>query len=357
MNDTLQDYAQRLHNDISQRRLVPGSRYLTAEESARMLGTSVATANRALRVLAEQEIVVRRKNSGTFVGPAVANNVIDDVQTVCIFAPFVTRGGAVRFDLLIESVVARLPGVADIRVSYVPPERSVDFVRGLLEPLRDSGRLAGVVAVSCPRDVYRYLGENNYPMVVLGSLYADQPYPSVDTDEHQAGRMLTDYLIAGGHKRIALFSDSEGCPGDNKFHDGVSESLTAANLPHNSLIWRTPGVDPGVLKAQVDELMAAQERPTGILVRLTRWADEIAELVKSRGLRVPDDVEIVFKGFALGEPGKSAFPHARPAISYRDMADLVGQLLAQVRERKPIPNRTIVIPYELKQPDHSVITD
>lgn len=357
MTATLQDYAMRLQNDISQRRLVPGSRYLTAEETARLLGTSVATANRALRVLADQEIVVRRKNSGTFVGPAVASFQTDDVQTVSILAPAFARSGAVRFDLLIQSVVARLPDVADIRVSYIPAERSVDFVRGLLEPLRDSGKLAGVVAVSCPREVYRYLGENNYPMVVLGSLYADQPYPSVDTDEHQAGRMLTEYLIERGHKRIALFSDSEGCPGDSKFHDGVSEALTAASFPHNALIWRAPGLDPGVLKAQVDELLAAKERPTSILVRLTRWADEIAELVRARGLRVPEDIEIVFKGFALGEPGRSAFPHVRPCIPYREMADLVGQLLAQVRERRPIENPTIVIPYELRRSSNSGIID
>lgn len=358
MSATLQDYAQRLHNDISLRRLAPGSRYLTAEESARLLGTSVATANRALRVLANQEIVVRRRNSGTFVGPAVLKTSFDAIHTVSILAPLAMRMDiAVRFDLLIQGVLASLPDVADVRVSYVPAEQSVEFVRSLLEPSRDAGNLAGVVAISCSRDVYRYLGENKFPLVVMGSLYADQPFPSIDTDERQAGRLLTDYLIERGHTRMALFSDSESCPGDNYFHDGVSESLTVARLPHNALVWRAPGPDPAVLQAQVDELLSSPQRPSGIVVRLPRWADDVAAIARAHKLRVPKDVEIVFKGFAVGEPGKSAFPHVCPSIPYREIAERVGQLLAQVRKQTPLEERTVVIPYRMQRSPEVVPVD
>ena len=350
MSATLSELAQRLHNDIAQRQLVPGSRYLTAEESARVLGTSVATANRVLRLLAEKEIVVRRRNSGTFIGPAVFAPSTDEIRTVSILAPISMRlDGSIRFDLVIEGVLSHLPDVADVRVSYVPLEGSVEFVRGLLEPVRNSGNLVGVIAISCAREVYRYLAENSYPLVVMGSLYSDQPYPSIDTDERQAGEALVGYLIEKGHRRLALFSDSESCPGDNCFRDGVSEALTAGNLPHNALIWRAPGPDPAVLRAQTEDVLAMPDRPTAVILKLPRWADEVARIVQENGLRVPQDVEIVFKGFAVGEAGKSAFPHACPAIPYRKIAEIAGQMLADVRQHQLLNDYKRIVPYQMRQ--------
>lgn len=351
------DLAQRLETDIRRRGLLPGHRYLTAEQSAKLLGTSVATANRALHILAQQDIVTRRRNSGTFVGLAVSRLNNAQIRTVSILVPSSIRSNAaVRFDLIIESILANMQDVADVRVSYVPAEGSVDFVRSLLEPTRVSGELAGVIAISCSREIYQYLGDNKYPLVVMGSLYPDQPFPSIDTDEHQAGRMLSSYLVERGHRRLALFSDSENCPGDNYFHDGVSESLTAANLPHNALVLRAPGPDSAVLRAQVIEVLAMPDRPTGFLIKLPRWADDVAGIVAECGLRVPQDVEIVFKGFAIGEPGKSYFPHGCPSSSFREIASLASRMLAQVRQHLPLEPRVIVIPYELRQsPDSGVV--
>src|SRR5262245_14351414 len=130
MSSALLQLAKRLETDIRRRCLTPGHKYLTAEESAKMLGTSVATANRALRLLAEQEVVVRRRNSGTFVGPAVQGGAVEEVQTVSILAPARSKlDGPVRFDLIIQGVLSNLPDVADVRISYVPTENSVPFVR------------------------------------------------------------------------------------------------------------------------------------------------------------------------------------------------------------------------------------
>jgi hypothetical protein len=350
MSASVLDFAQRLETDIRKRCLAPGHKYLTAQESAELLGTSVATANRALQLLAEREVVVRRRNSGTFVGAALQGTVVKEVLAISILAPDCLRAeDGPRFDLLINGLLASLPDVGDVRISYVPAESGLSFVRSLLEPIRNSGRLAGVIAMSCDRDVYRYLGENHYPLVVMGSLYSDQPNPSIDTDEHAAGKLLTQYLVDRGHRRIAMFSDSETCPGDNYFRDGVSEALTAADLPHNALIWRAPGTDPAVMRAQLIEVLSIEQRPTAIAARLPRWADDIAAIVNGRGLRVPEDVEIVFKGFALGEAGMSAFPHVCPSVPYRQFAAIAGKMLAMVREGRPLEKRSVVVPYEMRQ--------
>jgi DNA-binding LacI/PurR family transcriptional regulator len=103
------------------------------------------------------------------------------------------------------------------------------------------------------------------------------------------------------------------------------------------------------MRAQLNDVLSLPERPTAIAVKLPKWADDIAAMVKARGLRVPDDVEIAFKGFALGEAGKSAFPHVCPSVPYRQIAATAGQMLASVREHVPLENRSVVIPYEMRQ--------
>ena len=58
-----------------------------------------------------------------------------------------------------------------------PKDGDVELVQNLLEPYRNEGRVAGVVAISCSYAVYRYLGEGRYPLVVMGSLYPGQSFP------------------------------------------------------------------------------------------------------------------------------------------------------------------------------------
>jgi hypothetical protein len=99
------------------------------------------------------------------------------------------------------------------------------------------------------------------------------------------------------------------------------------------------------------------ERPTGIVVKLPRWADDIAQIVKEHGLRVPEDVEIVFKGFAMGEAGKSRFPHACPSFPYRQIAGMVGQMLATLHEGRPIDSLAVVVPYEMRQSPQIGVVD
>ena len=317
MSSSVLEFAQQLETDIRQRCLSPGHKYLTAQESAELLGTSVATANRALRTAcrarcrcaAAQQRHVCRSRAARCGGERSANGQHPRAG-LCARR----KQPATRPDHQWRSgELARRGRCAD-QLRACRGRRALR--RELARTDSQSGRLAGVIATSCPRDVYRYLGENDYPLVVLGSLYSDQPYPSIDADEHAAGKMLTAYLIERGHRRIALFSDSETCAGDNYFRDGVSEALTAANMPHNALIWRAPGTDPAVMRAQLHEVLSLPERPTAIAVKLPKWADDIAVLVKAtEDFACPEDVEIVFKGFALGEAGKSAFPHVCPKHS------------------------------------------
>jgi DNA-binding LacI/PurR family transcriptional regulator len=349
MSATLKSFAERLERDIRNRGLLPGHRYLTGEESARLLGTSVATANRALRILAENQVVVRQRSTGTIIGPAVATDrPALDLHTVSILVPASERScRSFRTDPLIETLTAEMSDVADVRISYVPAEGDLEFVRSLIEETVGAGRLAGVVAVSCSFEVYQYLGDLGCPFVIGGSLYPGQSYPSVGTDERLAGKLLAAYLIEQGHRRLAFFTNSEFRPGDYHFHDGVSEALTEAGLPHNSMLLRAPGPSPAVLRAQVNELLEMCGPPTSFMVRVARWAEDVAEVVRARGMRVPQDVEIVYHDHDWSPAIKLQCTHVRPTLPHEEVMQLLGKMLVQVRSGAPLGEPSVMVPFEL----------
>lgn len=339
--------AHRLETDIRRRRLSPGSRYLTAEEGATLLGTSIATADRALRILADQEIVVRRRNSGTFVGPAMVPDGLADLRIVNILLPASERAcRTIRLDPLIDGLLAHINDIADVRCSYVPAIGDLDFVRSVLEPCRN--QIAGVVAVSCSYEVYQYLGENGFPFVVMGSLYPGQNFASIDTDEQQAGYLLAHHLMERGHRRLTLLSNSESRPGDRHFHDGVNQALTEGGLPPSALLLRSPGANPAMLTAQVKELLQMDDRPTGFIARLPHWADEVAKVVKTQGLKVPKNVEIVFSRGCNGiDAGNSSFPHVRSSLTLEEIGQRVGQMMAQCQKGDAKQSASVIVPCEL----------
>jgi DNA-binding LacI/PurR family transcriptional regulator len=350
MSVTLRGLAARLERDIRNRGLAPGHPYLTGEESARLLGTSVASANRALRMLAENQIVVRQRSTGTVVGPALANKnaTLQAATVVSVLVPDTERQcRTFPIEPLIDTLIREMSDVTDVRISYVPVDHDLEFVKHLIEESMGTARLAGVIAVSCSFEVYEYLGRLGCPFVVGGSLYPGQSIPSVGTDERLAGKLLAEHLVEQGHRRMALFSDSEARPGDHHFHDGVSEALTKAGLPHNSMLLRTPGTSRVVLRAQVNELLGLPDPPSGFILRVYRWADEVAEVVRARGLRMPQDVEIVFKDYQWFPTKRLDYTHVRTTIPHEAMMQLLGKTLIQIRQRVALDSSTIERPFEL----------
>ena len=74
----------RMVADIRRRGLVTGERYLTTAEVSRMLGVRKAMAGRAIRRLAEREILIPRPRTGTFVGPGLEKQTRSRVRAIYV---------------------------------------------------------------------------------------------------------------------------------------------------------------------------------------------------------------------------------------------------------------------------------
>jgi DNA-binding LacI/PurR family transcriptional regulator len=372
--------ADKLVSDIRHRGLSVGDRYLTRAEVSELLGVQKAMAGKAMRHLAEQRILISKQRAGTFIGPGLKRKGRSKVQTVYVL---LTAGDpaytALAFQPFVVGIRQALPEV-NVQFTFVPDNDPLPYIQDLVDGAQASGHFAGMVLVSCPFKAYSYVAELGVPAAVFGTLHSSTlPIGSVDADNFQCGRLLTQYLIDRGHRRIAVLTTGAGRPGDNFFVDAIVDSLTSAGLPPNSLMQRSVRDDIHALRIFADELLARQERPTAIITRGADRAGNIAAAAANLGLVVPDDIEIAFDTgsipLAAAELGLvapndpdiigdhithtrpgidlSSFPHVTPTLSLTEIFGLVGEILKEMIEGGAPHPKHVVVPVEFHKPQRT----
>lgn len=351
VNDSkaVSELARRVESDIQLRGLAPGDRYLTSDEAQKAFRVGKGVVNRALRLLTQRKVLVRRQKSGTFVGPKGGTPSKHAIRTFFVLLPSYRKDLVdVPFDLFLQAFQSEFP-LATVHFGFVPEQNGVEYVDELIAASQAEGRFAGVVPISCSTEIGARLADAGVPMVAFTAFYTDgRQVVSVDTDRFQAGQLLVKHLIERGHRRIALFNFSNGQPGDHDFYDGVSEEMSAARLPHNALIYRDLPAGIAMVAGRVRELFAQPNPPTAFIARSSRIADVVEAAVKEFAPQA--DVEIVFMDHATDYVRRSPFTHVRPTLAFEQIARLVVRLLRQLANDEPIDQRNVVIPMELCDP-------
>lgn len=349
--------AQRLEQDIIRRGLAPDQKYLSTRQVGEQFGVSLSMAAQAMQLLADQEKLVRRDRSGTYVGPAAQFDKTSRVKVVYVLMPEERANySAVPLDLLIDSLShpSHDPAVApeqySVQFSILPKEEQVLYVKELLAPTKSNWELCGVVAISCSREIYRFLHQQGVPVVVLGSLDHDlQELPSIDADHFECGRLLAQYLFQNGHERIAMLGISNGRPGDHDFLDGIVEAMTAAGKPPNSLIARLCPNDIETLRVQAEATLSRRDRPTGIVCRGERMLNLILPIANRMGLRVPDDLELVYETFLTAHVDHVPYPCVQTSESFEQIARQIGAMLRRIHAGAKLERNHIRVPVELRE--------
>jgi hypothetical protein len=356
---TVHRLAKRLERDIRLKSLAPGDRYLTASQAAHMLGCSRTVASRALYLLGERDVVIRRRGQGSVVGPALQGEPsvgrlsgATGLQSILLLEPSdLMKVTQIRPEVMFSLVRRRFEPAA-VHLISLPEVGTADYVRRLVEPRRQAGERMGVIALSCPRSVYAYLVDCGVPAVVLGSLYPDlrASLPSVDLDNFQAGQLLVQYLVERGRTRLGLLLGFAGRAGTDDLLNGVLAGMHAANLSPAALAARFyPGSEEG-LRAQVRELLSMPHRPTALIVSdvtTARWASEVAA---DFGLSVPGDLEIGY--LQLGDADSTSeflpCPHAYPRESLDRMFAQAVEMLWRQLQGIPQVSHNVSIPISIR---------
>ena len=132
--------------------------------------------------------------------------------------------------------------------------------------------------------------------------------------------------------------------------DGVSSSLTAADLPHNALLMRTVPDDVEAFTAQIRDLLAMPDPPTGLIATKRIFARAANVALDELGLA--DRLDIIYQDPLFTRESDLPYVSVRPKIPFQDIACLVGKTLRRICEGQPLERNRLVIPVELRL-DHA----
>jgi LacI family transcriptional regulator len=129
--------------------------------------------------------------------------------------------------------------------------------------------------------------------VRMGSAMLDEPENMVASNDREAVRNATDYLISEGHRRIGLIAGPHGFRSARERRLGFEEAMRAADipLPRSMIAEGTYRFESGMVAAA--RLLDLVPRPTAIFSSNDEMAAGVIHAARQRGLEVPRDLSVI----------------------------------------------------------------
>jgi DNA-binding LacI/PurR family transcriptional regulator len=343
--------AKQLELDIRRRGLRQGDTYLTADGVSALLGISRMTANRAMNVLANRQLLVRHRSRGTFVGPAVEERGGDAAEgsnpmgaSKCIhYITLIDHSPALQLPLgeIVEGLRTSFPDVS-LKTHTVPLRNALDYVRHEIEQASREPFLGGIVLALGTRNIQEYLAKSGLPVVIYGSVFPGVNLPSVDVDQRTTGRLLAQQAIQAGHRRLVFVGRELWRPGDNQAFDGIQEAAHAAGLGHDGVTVRNIPTALNAIGVEIDHLLEEVGPGAAFLCRLPFFARAIAAAAQTRGWRIPDEIGIVYDQ-TTEEGTRLPFPGVCCQTGIKERYAMIGQMLSAIASgHAPSPYRVLI---------------
>jgi len=357
-NIKIKRLAQRLMDDIHRRGLRPGDRYMTASKASDQLEATEISVHRAMQHLADREILVRQRGSGTFIGSGFEPRgpATSPLQVVhVVMAMDYQRTATVPAETLVDRLSHALSG-AVVEVHYVTPHDAMRHLNLIVDrmgraPERADAPREGIILIRSTRKMQLYVAESSLPAVVFGSVYPGVSGLSwLDGNQLQAGQLMGDYLLEQPEGRTLLLMRDDWRHGDNMMVRGLTESLGRGGVSLGDVQILSIPPDPHHIAGQVHELLHSDPGLTRIACRRDLYADAVADVVDGLGRKRARSVAIVAGGGR--RPKLSRYAYVRPEIDEDEQVEAVGHLLAErAGEAQTVQHR--VVPVSLVRPTNT----
>lgn len=184
-----------------------------------------------------------------------------------------------EFELVVRPVDRRSPAMLDDVRAFLERQRLYGVV--LLPPISENEALARV----CEDLGCRY--------VRMGSVQLDDADHMVASNDREAVRDATAYLIEQGHRLIGLIEGPHGFRSAAERRAGFEDALGQADikLPRSLFAQGTYTFESGV--AAATRLLDLAPRPTAILASNDEMAAGVIHAARQRGLSVPEDLSVI----------------------------------------------------------------
>ncbi|MEW4452427.1 GntR family transcriptional regulator [Bremerella sp. JC817] len=317
--------AEQIIADIAGRGLKSGDAYLGTADAARMLGVSTTSANRAMQLLVQRNVLTRRQKRGTFVADGIhsdSQRTIDRVHLVVNKAYLSTEG------MLADGVIVGIQSVlphAEIEFNHLPGSDDTAWVSELIAKTARSQQAEGFILARSSLTSQRLFQASGMPTVIFGSRFPSiQALPSIDRDQVQAGKLLTTHLVDRGVKKIGVLMRSQVLPGDHAFLDSIWKTSAELGLTPSDLTVRFLPADEQAIQHATRDLIH-EHAAEGLICRSQPLAESASKMVRtSRQTKVKRTPIVVSDIYSRNQ---ARLPW--PSVIAAESAESIGAQLAE----------------------------
>lgn len=301
---------------------VPGERLPPERELEEEFRCSRLTVAKAMAPLVADGLIERYRGRGTFVLPSSAIAKADGTVSA-MRSHLSTRGNVIKYISpgqepgtrgARDDVLAGLHQVLDEAGYHV----SVDFYSNLDQHLKCMAKaidpqIAGLVIWPVPDEktdeAITRLAEHGVPLILIDTYLPSLNCDYVVTDNISGAAMMVKHLAELGHRRIAYLAPDERRTSLVDRMSGFLRGMVEAGLPidDRSVSRLDPVADGGTVPPEqlarcVDSLLSQPNPPTAFFASHDMLAIAIQSLLRSRGVRVPEQIAVVgYDGIEAGE--------------------------------------------------------
>ena len=213
----------------------------------------------------------------------------------------------------------------------------------------DAHRADGAIFLGCRKDnplLKDYA--QRYPIVQCCEYVPELEQPSVSIDNYAAAVETMQYLLAQGHRRIALLSADNAFISTELRRRGYEDALQEANLSCAGELIAMADADYSYSSglAAADSLLRTTPRPTAVFCVSDILALSVISRAHDLGLRVPEDLSVT--GFDDVDYTTMFHPHlttvAQPC--YR-MGQVSLEILLHMLREEQVPRKRTFLPHKL----------
>ena len=324
-------------------------RRLQMADIARLAGVSVSTVSRALNgsplVNAEtrERVVTLARSLNYSINLGAKNLRLQRNQTIAVVIPYDAASRQHISDPFFLSMLGSLADALtdrgyDMLVSRVDAE-SLDAAAQLY----DSGVALGIVLIGQWRhhDQLNALAARRVPLVVWGAQLPQQLYCSVGGDNVLGGRLATAHLLGQGRRRIVFLGDPQ-LPEVAHRLKGYRQALKAQQVAERTELELAVPFDVASARAGIEALLDQGVAFDAVLGCSDLLAITAMQVLRERGLRVPQDVAVVgYDDMALAAYCDPPLSSISQPVRLAGVA-LIDALLALLQDQ-PAPPRTLPV--------------
>ncbi|MFI4876208.1 MAG: hypothetical protein ACIALR_12745 [Blastopirellula sp. JB062] len=353
---TIAELAGKIEADIRQRGLRSGDHYLTTAETARMLHAGTAPTTQALQLLVKRKVIERKQRVGTIVGKDFDLNG-DGAELkrvhVLMYDHHLIEEGIFTTDSLFGLQNA-LPGT-HVSFEFVPLSAHEEerYLREIISEALARRGSEGFILFNSTVQIQMAFRDTGLPTVIAGSLYASsQGLSYIDRDQKQLGRLLADYLLSKGRRKILMITRQRPGlgAGDYRVADAIAEKASEAGLSANALIVRSLPHDPKIVRGEIQHFLETCDEVPGILLRPWQMIEPIYEAIEGAGLIPQKDVPVAVADYFLGTTKPLPYPAIRSTMTPEDQGFQWGQLLLESARNASSESKGVLIPVRLEIP-------